>query len=525
MFVKLRGRTVLVVGAGAIAQGKIPGLLAAEARVLVVAPHATPQIAQWAGEGKLEWRRGEFSAADLDGASLAVAATAATGVNRQVFLACEARGILCNAVDDIENCHFYYGAVVQRGDLQLAISTNGKSPALAQRIRKELEETYGEDYAAWLDKLGNTRDALRRSPATRPKADRIPADHTTADHITADRTGTDHTGALGSGESSDLHSSPANGADQIKSILHRLASKEMFDRSRNRPSAAARGANPSVTPSPPQEPVAQGEALRPSLATIAKVYLLGAGPGDPDLLTQKAARLLQNAHVVLHDSLVSREVLDLIAPLAEIIDVGKRAGQKLLTQDEINSLLVSYAQQDKIVVRLKGGDPSIFGRAGEELDALRRANVAFEIVPGITAATAAAAAAGISLTDRRVASQVLLTTFSRGENGKQMDWGAVTSTTTLVLYMPGADYAEVSARLRDGGLPADLPCAIVSAASGARQMVRWSNISRLATEEKLPAPALLIVGRVAALRAHEISEHAWAALDESLPAPSSARWI
>jgi uroporphyrin-III C-methyltransferase len=260
-------------------------------------------------------------------------------------------------------------------------------------------------------------------------------------------------------------------------------------------------------------------------AIIAKVYLVGAGPGDPELLTQKAARLLQNTDIVLHDSLVSREVLDLITPNAEIIDVGKRAGQKLLTQDEINSLLVSYAVQNKMVVRLKGGDPTIFGRAGEELDALRRANVPYEIVPGVTAATAAAAAAGISLTDRRAASQVLLTTFSRGENGKQMDWGAVTSTTSLVLYMPGAEYAEVSARLRDGGLPADLPCAIVSAASGARQMVRWSNISRLATEAKLPAPALLIVGRVAAQRAHEISEQAWAALDESPPAASTTRWI
>ena len=496
MFVKLRGRTMVVVGAGAIAEGKIPGLLAAEARVRVIAPQATAQIAQWASEGKLEWLVKEFSAIDLADAALAIAATSAPGVNRAVFLACEALGILCNAVDDIENCHFYYGAVVQRGDLQLAISTNGKSPALAQRIRKELEETYGEDYAAWLDKLGKTRDVLRRI---------------NSDRITADRTD-----ALGSGESLDSHSSQPTGADQIKSILHRLASKEMFGR-------FTRAA--SSTLNPHREPVAQRETLRPTPATIAKVYLVGAGPGDPELLTQKAARLLQNAHVVLHDSLVSREVLELITPRAEIIDVGKRAGQKLLTQDEINSLLVSYAQQDKIVVRLKGGDPSIFGRAGEELDALRRANVAFEIVPGITAATAAAAAAGISLTDRRVASQVLLTTFSRGENGKQMDWGAVTSTTTLVLYMPGADYAEVSARLCDGGLPADLPCAIVSAASGARQMVRWSSISRLATEEKLPAPALLIVGRVAAQRAQEISEQTWAALHESLPAASAPRWI
>src|SRR5271167_2123720 len=270
-----------------------------------------------------------------------------------------------------------------------------------------------------------------------------------------------------------------------------------------------------IIPNPSGKTVAHGDPPRPLAAATGKVYLVGAGPGDPDLLTRKAARLLQEAHVVLHDSLVSREVLAETSPAAEVIDVGKRAGQKLLTQDEINSLLVSYAQDHKIVVRLKGGDPGIFGRAGEEIDALRRANVHFEIVPGITAATAAA---GISLTDRRAASQVLLTTFSRGVDGTQMDWGCVTSTTTLVLYMPGPDYAEVSVRLLDGGLPADFPCAVISAASSVRQMVRWSTISRLAKEEKLPAPALLIVGRVASQYAKEISAQAWAALDESIPA-------
>jgi uroporphyrin-III C-methyltransferase / precorrin-2 dehydrogenase / sirohydrochlorin ferrochelatase len=474
MFAKLRGRTVVVVGAGQVAEGKIPGLLAAEARVRVIAPEATPQITRWASEGKLEWLARQFLPSDLDGANLVIAATSAPGVNHAVFLEAEARDIFCNAVDDIENCHFYYGAVVQRGDLQIAISTNGKSPALAQRMRKELEETYGEEYAAWLERLGNTRNVLRAK---------------------------------------------ATGAERVKSILHRLASEEMF--------AHAHRHSFSTVPTRP-EPVAKGGihgALRPLAGTIGKVYLVGAGPGDPELLTRKAARLLQEANVVLHDSLVSREVLDQISPAVEVIDVGKRAGQKLLTQDEINSLLVSYARDGQLVVRLKGGDPGIFGRAGEEVDALRRANVPFEIVPGITAATAAAAASGISLTDRRVASQVLLTTFSRGSDGAQMDWGCVTSTTTLVLYMPGPDYAEVSARLRDGGLSADLPCAVISAASSARQIIRWSTISGLAVEEKLPAPALLIVGRVASQHAKEISEQAWAALDEAIPAPSVTRLI
>ena len=234
-----------------------------------------------------------------------------------------------------------------------------------------------------------------------------------------------------------------------------------------------------------------------------KVYLIGAGPGDPELLTLKAARLLAVANVVLHDALVSDAVLAMISPAAELINVGKRAGQKLLTQDEINALLVSYGRTRPGVVRLKGGDPSIFGRAGEEIDALRKGGIDYEIVPGISAALGATAAAGISLTDRRVASQILITTFSRGTDGSAMDWGCVTSTTTLVLYMPGADYAEVSERFLGGGLPEDLPCVIVSHATGSQQQVRWSSVVRLASEERLPAPALLIVGRVAS---HEVAE-------------------
>jgi uroporphyrin-III C-methyltransferase len=255
---------------------------------------------------------------------------------------------------------------------------------------------------------------------------------------------------------------------------------------------------------------------------MGRVYLIGAGPGDPELLTLKAARLLASAEVVLHDALVSDGVLAKISHGAEIINVGKRAGQKLLTQGEINALLVSYGRTRTTVVRLKGGDPSVFGRAGEETEALRSAGIEYEIVPGISAALGAAAAAGISLTDRRVASQILFATFSRGVDGSAMDWGCVTSTTTLVLYMPGADYAEVSEQLVGGGLPADLPCVIVSQATGAQQQVRWSNVGRLASEERLPAPALLIVGRVASRDVSELSARFWDANrnDRDLPRTS-----
>jgi len=252
---------------------------------------------------------------------------------------------------------------------------------------------------------------------------------------------------------------------------------------------------------------------------MGKVYLVGAGPGDPELLTVKAARLLSQADVVFHDSLVSAEILRLVACDARVIDVGKRCGRKLLTQDEINSLLVSAAANHEVVIRLKGGDPLIFGRAGEEIEALRNAGVEFAVVPGITAALGAAAAAGISLTDRRAASQVVFSTFSRGTDGASMDWGAITSATTLALYMPGPNYAEVAHRLREGGLPGDLPCVVVSNATRAGQQIRWTSVAGLALEEKLPAPALLIVGRVASQHVQQISESFWRGATNDRPAP------
>jgi len=185
IFVKLRDRLVVVVGGGAIAQGKIEGLLAADARVRVVAPQVTPAIAQWLAQGKVEWQAKTFAPADLEGAFLVIAATSAPGINEAVFSEADVRGILCNAVDDIEHCHFYYGSVVQRGDLQIAVSTNGKSPALAQRLRLLLEKQFGPEYELWLEWLGAARELLRAGD---------------------------------------------NSADSKKVLLHHLASEPMFER-------------------------------------------------------------------------------------------------------------------------------------------------------------------------------------------------------------------------------------------------------------------------------------------------------
>lgn len=229
-----------------------------------------------------------------------------------------------------------------------------------------------------------------------------------------------------------------------------------------------------------------------------KVYLIGAGPGDPDLLTVKAARLLQSADVVLHDALVSPAIFNLVAMQALVVNIGKRCKQKLLTQDEINSVLILYAGIFQTVVRLKGGDPVLFGRAGEEMQALRTAGVPFEIIPGVTSGLASAAAAGVSLTDRRIASQVLFTTAHREPGKSALNWaGLVGSDTTVVIYMPGREYVQVSASLLDAGLNARTPCVVASCASLPTQQVKRTTLGSLGDEIGLPAPALLIVGWVA----------------------------
>jgi uroporphyrin-III C-methyltransferase len=230
---------------------------------------------------------------------------------------------------------------------------------------------------------------------------------------------------------------------------------------------------------------------------MGKVYLVGAGPGDPELLTLRAARLLQQAGIVLHDALVSAEILAMIGS-AKVLDIGKRCGTKLLTQEEINSLLVAYAAEYPVVVRLKSGDPSIFGRAGEEIEALLQAGISFEIVPGVTSAIAAAAAAGLSLTDRRFAASVVFTTAHRGNGAEAVAWDKlVTSHSTLAIYMPGSDYKLLASRLCDVGLDAQTPCAAISHAGRATQQVRCCDLSSLGGMESLPAPSLLIVGECA----------------------------
>ena len=231
---------------------------------------------------------------------------------------------------------------------------------------------------------------------------------------------------------------------------------------------------------------------------MGKVFLVGAGPGDPELLTHKAFRILQNADIVLHDSLVSEEILRLIPARVERMNVGKRRGYKLLTQQEINSLLVAAAGRHESVIRLKGGDPLLFGRAAEEIQVLQEAAVEFEIIPGISAGFAAAASACVPLSDRAVASSVLFTTFSRSPKAAHVLRETLTSETTVVVYMPGPNYSEVSNWLLEAGLPSATPCVLVSKASQAEQITKHATAVELGSLEPLPAPTVLIVGRAVA---------------------------
>jgi uroporphyrin-III C-methyltransferase len=228
-----------------------------------------------------------------------------------------------------------------------------------------------------------------------------------------------------------------------------------------------------------------------------KVYLVGAGPGDPDLLTVKALRVLRSAGAVLYDDLVSREILNLIPPGAQLHNVGKRCGKKNVQQEEIHFLMITLAESGLQVVRLKSGDPMIFGRAGEEMEALRHAEIDFEVVPGVTSALGAAASTGIPLTHRRLSSALVFLTAHQASNSEAAEWSKLAgSGSTLVIYMPGRNYDGLSAKLRAAGLAAETLCAVISRASSPQQRTHITTISELKSAPRLASPTLLVVGEV-----------------------------
>jgi uroporphyrin-III C-methyltransferase len=251
-----------------------------------------------------------------------------------------------------------------------------------------------------------------------------------------------------------------------------------------------------------------------------KVCLVGAGPGDPELLTVKALRLLRTADVVLHDDLVTPAILKLVSPTAEVVNVGKRCGTKTIRQEEINFLMVTRAAAGLQVVRLKSGDPLIFGRAGEEIEALRRADIGYEIVPGVTSALGAAAVAGIPLTHRQASSTLVLTAGHRASANDDAGWGPVAGTgSTLVVYMPGSNYVETSGKLKAAGFAGETPCAIISRATTPEQRIHRTTVSDLHRSPRLASPTLLVVGEVVRFADHSLAEEAvLPELEESLGA-------
>jgi uroporphyrin-III C-methyltransferase len=260
-------------------------------------------------------------------------------------------------------------------------------------------------------------------------------------------------------------------------------------------------------------------SARAAKGAVGKVYLVGAGPGDPELLTVKAQRLIACADVILHDDLVPAAILALAGPRAEVASVGKRYGAKGATQAEINSRMIESARLGLEVVRLKGGDPGIFGRLAEEIDALEAAGVPFEVVPGVTAGIAAAAALGVSLTDRRKAARVVVVTNHQapGESGAQRtDWrGLVRDDSTLVIYMPGHDFASLRQELLDAACAPDVPAAIVSRASAADQRHRFTTVGALDKLPRMDSPAVLLIGRSLDRAHRRSSTDASLALDEA----------
>jgi uroporphyrin-III C-methyltransferase / precorrin-2 dehydrogenase / sirohydrochlorin ferrochelatase len=431
IFLNLDSRPGLLVGAGSVALEKIGSLLSTGVLLRVIAPDANSEIRQLAKGGRLDWIQRAFETSDLDGNFVVIAATDNPEVNARVYRESIERGILCNSVDDPPHCDFFFGSVVSRGSLQIALSTAGESPAVAQHLRREIDEQLPHDFGPWLENLGQLR---REVLATHPRG------------------------------------------DARKALLHQLAQRQICD------SATC-----------PSRELARKPLNQNSSPENRKVFLVGAGPGDPDLLTVKALRLIQSADVLLHDDLISQAILGLAHPSAQIVNVGKRCGTKTITQDEINALMVQHARANRKVVRLKSGDPLIFGRAAEEMASLTQAEVPFEVVPGITAAFAAAAAIPCSLTDRKSASNVI---FSTGHHAQSHNLSPLPSLedATRVVYMPGRDLSLLALEWLQEGLPPDFPCAIVSHAAQPNQHVVHTTLVNLGNTSPTHAPSLLMAG-------------------------------
>lgn len=456
LFADLRGRRVLVVGGGAVARRKVEALEGTGARIVVGAPALDPALAALRDAGAIAHLAGGFEPGWLDGAWLAIAATDDAGVNARVAAAADARGIWVNVVDDLARARFHVPARVERGPLQVAISSGGGAPMLARLVREELEARFDASFGQLATLLAARRDRIRA---------RWPG-------LAARRRGY---AALLAGPLRDLlRRGRAREADALLDAQLRA------------------GARPRTLD-------AAADASRPR----GSVALVGAGPGDPGLLTLRALRVLNEADVILHDALVSDDVLALARRDAERVAVGKRGGAPSVPQADTNALMLELAQAGQRVVRLKGGDPFVFGRGGEELEVLRAHGIDYEVVPGITAALACAAYAGVPLTHRDHAQSVRLVTAHARGSLDTLDWPALArERQTLAIYMGVGLLDVLQDRLIAHGRAPSTPFALVENGSRAGQRVVTGTLADLCARAQLHgvrAPALLVVGEVAAL--------------------------
>ncbi|MGH8236843.1 MAG: siroheme synthase CysG [Steroidobacteraceae bacterium] len=454
IFLRLANEPVLVVGGGAVAERKIDLLLRTSAQVRVIAPELVPGLAERAAAGEITHIATEFSPEHLDGVRLAIAATDKRAINAWVARQAERRNIPVNVVDDRELSRFIVPAIVDRSPVVVAVGSSGDAPVLTRRLRERLESFLPQRLGALARLAGKLRPTVKariENPARRRRFWENFFDGTLAADVLAGR------------EDTADPTLPGRIADSFAQIV-------------------------SATPD------------------AGEVVLVGAGPGDPGLLTLRGLRALQNADVILYDRLVSAEILDLARRDAERINVGKTAGGAQVSQEEINTLLVQLAQQGKRVCRLKGGDPFIFGRGGEELEALAAAGVRFEVVPGVTAAAGCAAYAGIPLTHRDHAqSLVFVTGHTKDEGGDALDWNQLARPAQTVVFYMGLGHLErIVSRLRAHGAPESRAAAIVEQGTRAGQRVVTGTLADLAQKARqadVQSPALLIVGEVT--RLHE----------------------
>jgi len=450
VFLDVRDRDCLVVGGGEVAARKVERLLRAGASVRVVAPELCAELAARREQAALRHTARPFSEADLDGAWLAYAATGDRHVNARVARLAKARRLPVNVADAPALCSFFMPSILDRGPLQVAIGTGGASPVLARLLRARLETLIPAAYGELAELAAELRERVKAKIAGATERRRF--------------------------WEQALQGPPAELA---------LAGR------REQARAALESALASF---------ADGTA-----AATGEVYLVGAGPGDPDLLTFRALRLMQQADLVLYDRLVSPAVLDLVRRDAERMHVGKAADRHPVPQSRINELLVGHARAGRRVLRLKGGDPFIFGRGGEELEQLAEAGVPFQIVPGITAAAGCASYAGIPLTHRDHAQSVVLVTAHPSTESPVHDFAAlVQPRQTIAAYMGLKALPRFCADLIRHGMDPAMPAALIERGTTAGQRVITGTCASLperAAEAGYRPPSMLIIGEVVRLRA------------------------